>query len=129
MRDYVHTTEDNGGVHINSGILNHAFYLAAMAIGGKTWKVLGRIWYAALTRWLKPEADFTDFTRATIAIAGDLYGPRSRVQREVIAAWADVGLSPAVVGCVAKHTPVKRPRERAAVVATRMPRVRRRPAR
>ena len=26
MRDYVETTEDNGGVHINSGILNRAFY-------------------------------------------------------------------------------------------------------
>ncbi len=49
MRGYVHTDEDNGGVHINSGILNHAFYLAAMQIGGKTWEVLGRIWYAAMT--------------------------------------------------------------------------------
>src|SRR5215212_3921217 len=39
MDDYVHTSEDNGGVHINSGILNHAFYLAAMTIGGKPWKV------------------------------------------------------------------------------------------
>jgi Zn-dependent metalloprotease len=29
MRDYVHTLEDNGGVLINSGILNHAFYRAA----------------------------------------------------------------------------------------------------
>ena len=37
MRDHVDTVEDNGGVHINSGILNHAFYRAAMAIGGKTW--------------------------------------------------------------------------------------------
>ncbi|MFD2438424.1 M4 family metallopeptidase [Modicisalibacter luteus] len=33
MRDYVETQADNGGVHINSGIPNHAFYLVAMALG------------------------------------------------------------------------------------------------
>jgi Zn-dependent metalloprotease len=92
MDDYVHTAADNGGVHINSGILNHAFYLAAMSLGGKTWKVLGRIWYAALTERLKPDAEFDDFTRATVDIAGELYGIGGRVQRTVAAAWADVGL-------------------------------------
>lgn len=129
MRDYVETTEDNGGVHINSGILNHAFYIAAMTLGGNTWNVLGRIWYAALTERLRPEADFADFVQATVDIAGELYGHGASIQRVVADAWSDVGLSPAVVGCVAKHTPVKRPHQRAAVVATRMPRVRRRPAR
>jgi Zn-dependent metalloprotease len=49
MRDYVETTGDNGGVHISSGILNHGFYLAAKAIGGKTWEVLGRIYYPSTT--------------------------------------------------------------------------------
>jgi Zn-dependent metalloprotease len=34
MDDYVETIQDNGGVHINSGIPNHAFYLAATEIGG-----------------------------------------------------------------------------------------------
>ena len=34
MDDFVETDQDNGGVHINSGIPNHAFYLAATAIGG-----------------------------------------------------------------------------------------------
>jgi len=29
---------DNGGVHINSGIPNHAFYLAAIGIGGNAWE-------------------------------------------------------------------------------------------
>ena len=74
MHDYVETTEDNGGVHINSGILNHAFYRAAIALGGKTWEVLGRIWYVALTDRLRPEADFADFVQATVDIAGELYG-------------------------------------------------------
>ena len=93
MDGYVTTTADNGGVHINSGILNHGFYLAAMAIGGKTWEVLGRIWYATLIDRLTPEADFADFARATVAIAGELFGRGGRVQRAVAGAWADVGLS------------------------------------
>ena len=48
MGDYVATTDDNGGVHINSGIPNHAFYLAATALGGHAWERAGRIWYDAL---------------------------------------------------------------------------------
>src|SRR5688500_3072636 len=55
MHDYVETTEDNGGVHINSGILNHAFYRAAIALGGRTWEVLGRIWYVALADRRRPQ--------------------------------------------------------------------------
>ena len=99
MRDYVHTVEDNGGVHINSGILNHAFYRAAMAIGGKTWHVLGKIWYVALTERLTPEADFADFARATTDIAGELYGNGGEVQRIVAGAWSDVGLKVPLFGC------------------------------
>lgn len=53
---------------------------------------LGRIWYAALTDRLTPEADFADFTQATWDIAGELYGSGSSVQRIVAGAWADVGL-------------------------------------
>jgi len=98
MRDYVHTTDDNGGVHINSGILNHAFYLAAMRIGGYTWEVLGRIWYVALTDRLRPEADFNDFTQATFDIAGELYGNGGRVQQIVADAWTDVGLPVPILG-------------------------------
>jgi Thermolysin metallopeptidase, alpha-helical domain/Thermolysin metallopeptidase, catalytic domain len=41
--------EDNGGVHINSGIPNKAFYLAAVNISGFSWEGAGRIWYEALT--------------------------------------------------------------------------------
>jgi Zn-dependent metalloprotease len=92
MDGYVRTTADNGGVHINSGILNYAFYLAAMAIGGKTWEGPGRIWYAALTNRLTPEADFAGFARATVDIAGELFGHGGRIQRVVAGAWAKVGL-------------------------------------
>jgi Zn-dependent metalloprotease len=39
---------DNGGVHINSGIPNHAFYLAASKIGGYAWEGAVKVWYNAL---------------------------------------------------------------------------------
>ena len=42
MDDYVNTRDDNGGVHINSGIPNRAFVLAALAIGGNAWEAPGR---------------------------------------------------------------------------------------
>ena len=90
MRGYVHTTEDNGGVHINSGILNHGFTIAAKALGGNTWDVLGRVWYAVLTGHLRPDADFAAFTRATVAVAGELYG--NDVRRAIAEAWSEVGL-------------------------------------
>ena len=129
MHDYVDTTEDNGGVHINSGILNHAFYRAAIALGGKTWDVLGRVWYAALTGRLRPEADFADFVQATVDIAGELYGNGGKVQRVIAEAWSDVGLFVLHVGCASPHIPIKRPRQRAAVIAARTLPKRSRPTR
>jgi Zn-dependent metalloprotease len=110
MRDYVVTTDDNGGVHINSGILNHGFYLAAMAMGGKTWEVLGKIWYAALTSRLKPEADFGDFTGATVDIAGELYGNGGRVQRIIAEVWSDVGLPVPLFDCASGRMSIRRSR-------------------
>ncbi|HYK05959.1 MAG TPA: M4 family metallopeptidase [Thermoanaerobaculia bacterium] len=111
MRDYVETAGDNGGIHVNSGILNHAFYLAAMAMGGHTWEVLGRIWYVALTDRLRPDADFADFTRATVDIAGELYGNGGHVQRLLADAWGDVGLPVPLFGCVEQHSPARRRRQ------------------
>lgn len=59
---------DYGGVHINSGITNFAFYVAAFNMGGFSWEKAGRIWYAALTdtAQLSPEASFTDLKTLTI---------------------------------------------------------------
>jgi Zn-dependent metalloprotease len=48
MRNYVKTDGDNGGVHINAGILNHAFYLTAMKLGGHSWERAGRVWYETM---------------------------------------------------------------------------------
>src|SRR5258706_487267 len=67
MRDYVVTTDDNGGVHINSGIPNHAFYLAAIAMGGPPVEVVGPIWYWSLLH-LDTVADFAAFARTTTSM-------------------------------------------------------------
>jgi hypothetical protein len=86
MADYVETTDDNGGVHTNSGIPNRAFQLAATAIGGTSWDGAGRIWYQALTGGqVGPDTDFAGFAAATIAAAGEQADAVSR-------AWATVGV-------------------------------------
>ncbi|MFH8802323.1 M4 family metallopeptidase [Streptomyces sp. NPDC017936] len=93
MTHYVHGPEDNGGVHINSGIPNHAFYLTAVAIGGFAWERAGRIWYDTLTSGrLSRTADFQEFARATVATAERLYGTRTEFEA-VVKAWSDVGLN------------------------------------
>jgi hypothetical protein len=87
MAHYVDTTDDNGGVHINSGIPNRAFQLAAVAIGGSSAEGAGRIWYAALTGGLSSSADFAAFAAATVAAAGE---HTEAVQQ----AWSTVGVTP-----------------------------------
>jgi Zn-dependent metalloprotease len=92
MSNYDSSPDDNGGVHVNSGIPNHAFYLAAVAIGGFAWEKAGRIWYVALTERLRPQSEFADAARATASVAGDLYGAGGAEQNAVVAAWREVGL-------------------------------------
>ncbi|MEU6404682.1 M4 family metallopeptidase [Streptomyces sp. NPDC046985] len=92
MEHYVHTGSDNGGVHINSGIPNHAFYLTAVALGGHAWEKAGQIWYDVLTGGkLKPDADFADFAALTAAAARARYGAGGELQG-VQKAWAEVGI-------------------------------------
>jgi Zn-dependent metalloprotease len=92
VRDYVRTSADDRGVHINSGIPNRAFYRAATLLGGHAWEVAGRIWYRALTRLLTPRAQFQHCAAATWRAARDLYGERSTAQDAVATAWREVGL-------------------------------------
>lgn len=84
---------DDGGVHINSGIPNRAFYLAAVAIGGFAWEKTGKIWYATLKSNLQPSSTFKDAASATVAMAGQLYGQDSDEQKAVQSAWQQVGVS------------------------------------
>lgn len=85
---------DYGGVHINSGIPNHAFYLAARAIGGQPWLKAGRIWYQALCdeTLLNATSQFKDLANATITKAESLFGTGSNEAKAVKKAWNDVGL-------------------------------------
>jgi Zn-dependent metalloprotease len=69
MDKYVDTQDDNGGVHLNSGIPNRAFYLAATAMGGNAWEGAGKVWYAALTSGVGADTDFAGFAAATVAAA------------------------------------------------------------
>ena len=92
MRNYNRTRSDNGGVHINSGIPNHAFYLAAVRLGGKAWETAGRIWYAVLTAKLSSRAKFADCADATFEAAGNLFGVGSEPQKAVAEAWKAVGV-------------------------------------
>ncbi|WP_409294081.1 M4 family metallopeptidase [Peribacillus sp. SCS-26] len=65
---------DNGGVHINSSIINHAAYLTGVEIGKEK---LGKIYYRALTVYLTPDSNFSDARKAIIQSAVDLYGAGS----------------------------------------------------
>jgi Zn-dependent metalloprotease len=93
MDDYVTTASDNGGVHINSGIPNHAFYLVAYELDGFAWEKAGRIWYEALTNQLTSNADFQAAADATHLVAGNLYGVGSLEQLAVKNGWAGVGIT------------------------------------
>jgi Zn-dependent metalloprotease len=92
MDDYVRTGRDNGGVHINSGIPNHAFYLVANALGGHAWERAGQIWYDVLTGGeLSDRALFTDFAKLTVAAAKARFNEGDELQA-VSKAWEQVGV-------------------------------------
>lgn len=96
MDDYVDLPDDNdprndnGGVHINSGIPNRAFALAATALGGYAWEKAGRIWFEVLTTKLRPTTQFDAAAHATVDVAGTLFGAAE--QEAVHNAWKEVGV-------------------------------------
>ena len=92
MRDYVHTVQDNGGVHINSGIPNHAFYVIATQLGGNAWEKAGRIWYVTLRDKLEARSNFQAAAQLTFQTAGELFGVESLEQQAVRRGWAEVGI-------------------------------------
>jgi len=83
---------DNGGVHINSGIPNKAFYLVATALGGHSWESAGPIWYDTLAKKLSENSQFTDAAEATVASAQERYGEDSDEEKAVKSAWKSVGV-------------------------------------
>jgi Zn-dependent metalloprotease len=94
MDHYVQTGEDNGGVHTNSGIPNHAFYVVATTIGGNAWEAAGLIWYDALRDpRVRPNCDFLAFAKATLRAAGQRFGAGAKEADAVKAGWEAVKIA------------------------------------
>jgi Zn-dependent metalloprotease len=97
-------SNDNCGVHINSGIANQAFYLLVQGGRNRTSGIsvtgLGfasreraeKIFYRGFTAYLTPSARFADARRATIRAADDLFGAGSVESVQTAAAWTAVGV-------------------------------------
>lgn len=111
MSDFVRTNEDDRGVHINSGIPNHAFWRVATLLGGRAWETAGRIWYRALTRGLGPRSGFQECANATWVAAVELFGRGSEPEQAVVAGWRHVGIEIAESAIESAPKP-RRPRRR-----------------
>jgi Zn-dependent metalloprotease len=84
---------DYGGVHINSGIPNRAFYLIATNLGGHSWDQAGRIWYDTMLSKdarIHPMSSFKEFAEVTVDVALGLFG--KDVRDVVRKGWTDVGV-------------------------------------
>ena len=96
---------DNGGVHINAGIPNNAFYLAVeggtnrtsrlpvQGVGGANREQVEKVFYRAFAFLLPSSATFATARAATIQSARDLYGSGSNVERAITDAWTAVGVN------------------------------------
>ena len=98
-------TGDNGGVHINSGIPNHAFYLAVAGgtnrvslltvtgVGIANMEQMEKVFYRAFTFLMPANSTFATARAATIQAARDLYPTTASVLNAVTQAWTAVGVN------------------------------------
>ncbi|KAM6508213.1 hypothetical protein FALCPG4_018094 [Fusarium falciforme] len=92
MKGYQVMVEDNGGVHIYSGIPNKAFYLASVAFGGYSWEKAGKIWWETMRSGkIAPKCQFKHFADITVETAEELFGKEAA--KIVRKAWTDVGVT------------------------------------
>ncbi|KAH6883996.1 hypothetical protein B0T10DRAFT_580201 [Thelonectria olida] len=92
MKDYKIMVQDNGGVHIYSGIPNKAFYLAAVAFGGYSWEKAGKIWWETMKSGkIAPKCQFQHFADITVETAEELFNKEAA--KVVRKAWIDVGVT------------------------------------
>jgi Zn-dependent metalloprotease len=90
---YIETDEDNGGVHLNSGIPNRAFALASKELGGFAWEHTGRVWYDVLTSGrLRANDGFHRFAAETVRAARARFGRDSAEERAIAGGWSAVGI-------------------------------------
>jgi len=98
MKDFLKmaNTEDDdyGGVHYNSGITNHAFFVASYEMNGNAWEKMGPIWYATMLdkKLLKKDATFLDAANATLKKAVLLFGKGSLEEKAVLKGWTETGV-------------------------------------
>jgi Zn-dependent metalloprotease len=116
MDKYVDTFADHGGVHINSGIPNKAFYLAATAIGGRAWEKTGLIWYqTARDPRVSEGTKFAEFAAVTIDVANLCPASRKRKRRQSpmpglkLASSSRADSAGVFAGCVAGLVPCVSP--------------------
>ena len=97
-------TQDNGGVHTNSGIANNAFYLAieggthrlgarVTGVGASNREQIERVFYRAFTAFLVPSSTFAAARAATIQAARELYPSNPAVEAAITQAWTAVGVN------------------------------------
>lgn len=96
-------TDDNGGVHTNSGVFNFWFYLLSMGgsgtnNNGTTYSVTGiginkseQIIYTALTKYFTPNTNFLTASLETIFATQEVFGFCSDEVISVKNAWKAVG--------------------------------------
>ncbi len=95
---------DNGGVHANSSIVSHAYYLAVRGgvnetsgvrvegVGNAHRAEIEKAFYRAFVYMLPQSATFATAREATIQAARDLYGEGSTAERALRQAWLAVGI-------------------------------------
>ncbi|KAJ1328180.1 bacillolysin [Microdochium nivale] len=92
MRDFRITKQDNGGVHLYSGIPNKAFQLIAVAFGGYSWEKAGKIWWKTLrSGQIGPNCKFIHFADVTVEVAEETFGKAAAII--VRKAWNQVGVT------------------------------------
>jgi thermolysin len=96
---------DNGGVHINSGIPNHMYYLAieggtnrtsgltVQGVGQANREQIERVMFRAFTQLMPAGATFAVARSVTIQAARDLFGANSNAERAITQAWTAVGVN------------------------------------
>jgi Zn-dependent metalloprotease len=77
--------------HTASGIGNHAFYLAATELGGRSWETLGLVWLKGYGK-LHARSTYAEAARATVQAAAEVHGAGSKPHDAVRAAWKAVNV-------------------------------------
>ncbi|APQ74620.1 peptidase M4 [Clostridium botulinum] len=99
MKDYKYKpmNDDNGGVHTNSGIINHAAYLVADGIektGAKNSKdIMGKIFYTANCYKWDETTNFSKCRNDVVQVTKELYGENSNYAKIVEKAFDQVGIT------------------------------------